>query len=133
MELVYIDNESHFELKKRIEFDQPNQNFLFYINKAIDTAERDWLYDVRFYSEMFLADSSSLILNELDMRMEFRGLISQYKPFFKNSQRLTKLKKIIPAKANKEEFELALIAVLFKTETENFSQILLKLLEELII
>ena len=92
---IALDVESHFEVKQRIERLEPQQQFLLYSNKAVNEPTRDWLFDIRLYAQQFYADSSSMILNELGMRMEFRQLVGRYKKFFANQQRYSKLKKLL--------------------------------------
>ncbi|WP_105190021.1 BREX-1 system phosphatase PglZ type A [Pseudoalteromonas sp. T1lg48] len=128
IELIELDDTSHFEVKQRIELKEPKSNFLLYSNKPQSEPTRDWLYDIRLYAQQFYADSSSMILNELGMRMEFRQDINRYKKFFTNQQRYNKLKKLLPEKAEKQTLELAMIAVLAKVETLAFSALLHQLI-----
>ena len=122
--LIELDDESHFEVKQRIELTETKTQFLLYSNKAINEPTRDWLYDIRLYAQQFYADSSSMILNELGMRMEFRQDISRYKKFFGNRQRYNKLRKLLPENADKPTLELAMIAVLTKVESVSFTAVL---------
>lgn len=82
VELVLLDEVSHFAIKRDIELLRPTQSFLLYSVSPQPEVTRDWLFDIRLYSETFYADSSSMILNELGMRMEFRQLIGRYKNVF---------------------------------------------------
>ncbi|EHK9043278.1 BREX-1 system phosphatase PglZ type A [Vibrio vulnificus] len=129
--IIHLDTLSHLEVKHRIELLEPETAFLLYSNKAPNEPTRDWLYDVRLYAQEFYADSSSMILNDIGMNMEFRPVIAKYKTFFGNKQRVTRLKKILPPSANERELELALIAATLKIETPTFVTILQALLAEL--
>lgn len=120
IELIELDEYSHFEIKQRVEFKEANTKFLLYSNKPQNEPARDWLYDIRLYAEHFYADSSSMILSELGMRMEFRQDISRYKKFFGNQQRYNKLKRLLPQGAEKQTLELSMIAVIAKVETVSF-------------
>lgn len=130
MEVISLDGESHFEIKQRIELLQPKQQFLLYSNKPANEPARDWLFDIRLYAQHFYADSSSMLLNELGMRMEFRQLINSYKKFFGNKQRYAKLKKLIPHNADQSALELAMIATLAKVETVSFTAVLNELINK---
>jgi uncharacterized protein (TIGR02687 family) len=130
VEVIELDDNSHFAIKQRIEMLAPNEQFLLYSNKPVNEPARDWLYDTRLYSQQFYADSSSMILNELGMRMEFRQDIGRYKKFFGNQQRYNKLKKLLPDNADKKTLELAMIAVLIKVETVSFIAILHQLIDQ---
>jgi uncharacterized protein (TIGR02687 family) len=128
IQAISVDDESHFEVKQRIELLEPEQQFLLYSNKLVNEPTRDWLYDIRLYAQQFYADSSSMILNELGMRMEFRQLVSRYKKFFANKQRYAKLKKLLPNNADKNTLELAMVATLVKVETMSFTAVLNELI-----
>lgn len=123
IQLINLDQQSPFAIKYQLA-QQSDQRFLLYSTKPEPVATRDWLFDVRLFSQSFYADSSSMLLNELGMRMEFRQVISQYKKFFSSKQRLAKLKKLLPANASKTELELSMLAVLLKVETPGFVPIL---------
>ncbi|GHE78376.1 BREX-1 system phosphatase PglZ type A [Thalassotalea profundi] len=128
VELIRLDEYSHFEIKQCVELKEPDTKFLLYSNKTLNEPTRDWLYDMRLYAEHFYADSSSMILNELGMRMEFRQDISRYKKFFGNQQRYSKLKKLLPEGADKQALELAMVAVVAKVESVSFTTILHQLI-----
>jgi uncharacterized protein (TIGR02687 family) len=130
IQAIALDAESHFEVKQRIELLEPEQQFLLYSNKPVNEPSRDWLYDIRLYAQEFYADSSSMILNELGMRMEFRQLVSRYKKFFGNKQRYAKLRKLLPNNADKSALELAMIATLVKVETMSFTAVLNELISK---
>ncbi|MGJ8674599.1 MAG: BREX-1 system phosphatase PglZ type A [Pseudoalteromonas sp.] len=128
VEFIELDHLSHFEVKQRIELLEPKTQFLLYSNKSLNEPTRDWLYDIRLYAEQFYADSSSMILNELGMRMEFRQDISRYKKFFGSQQRYNKIKKILPENADRNSLQIAMIAVLTKVETISFTAVLNQLI-----
>ena len=130
VEVIELDDNSHFAIKQRIEMVATNEQFLLYSNKPVNEPTRDWLYDTRLYSQQFYADSSSMILNELGMRMEFRQDIGRYKKFFGNQQRYNKLKRLLPDNADKKALELAMIAVLIKVETVSFTAVLHQLIDQ---
>ncbi|WP_194436053.1 BREX-1 system phosphatase PglZ type A [Vibrio fluminensis] len=131
IEVINLDDFSHFQVKERIELREPTTQFLLYSTQTPSEPARDWLYDIRLYAPAFYADSSSMILHDLGMRMEFRPLAAQYRTFFTNKERIVRLKKLLPTNANKEEFELALMAATLKVESPNFQAIVQQLLVEL--
>lgn len=131
IEVIQLDNFSHFQVKERIELLEPKTRFLLYSTKAPSEPTRDWLYDIRLYAPSFYADSSSMILHELGMRMEFRPVIAQYRSFFSNKDRVERLKNLLPTNANKEELELSLIAACLKVESPKFQAVLQHLMQKL--
>ena len=130
-QVILLDGQSHFEVKYRIELLEPETAFLLYSNQQANDPTRDLLYDIRLYSQEFYADSSSMILNDIGMNMEFRPLIAKYKAFFGNKQRVARLKKLLPPSATEKELELALIAATLKIDTPTFINILQTLLAQL--
>ena len=131
IEVIMLDELSHFQVKERIELLDPKTPFLLYSTIEPNQPERDWLYDIRLYAEIFYADSSSMILNELGMRMEFRSVATLHRAFFTNKSRISRLKKLLPHNANKEELQLALIAASWKIESTNFMAIIQHVFVEL--
>ncbi|MEZ9819671.1 BREX-1 system phosphatase PglZ type A [Shewanella sp. 10N.286.45.A1] len=130
-QIVHLDTLSHLEVKHRVELIEPETAFLLYSNSAPNEPIRDWLYDIRLYAQEFYADSSSMILNDIGMNMEFRPVITKYKAFFGSKQRVARLKKVLPTSATESELELALIAAALKIETPTFVTILQTLLGQL--
>jgi uncharacterized protein (TIGR02687 family) len=130
IETIELDGVSHFEIKQRLELLEPTKRFMLYSNILINKPARDWLYDIRLYSQQFYADSSSILLNELGMRMEFRQDISRYKSFFSNKQRYKQLRKILPENADKKALELTMIAILVKVESVSFTAVLYEIINQ---
>lgn len=131
IEVIMLDEFSHFQVKERIELLAPETPFLLYSTVEPNQPERDWLYDIRLYAESFYADSSSMVLNELGMRMEFRPVVAEHRAFFTNKARTNRLKKLLPNDANKDELQLALIAASWKVESANFMAIIQHAIVEL--
>lgn len=52
--ILNMGNESVLAVKKRIEVDEREAKFLIYFPSAEPEPDRDWLLDVRLYSEQFL-------------------------------------------------------------------------------
>jgi uncharacterized protein (TIGR02687 family) len=127
--IINIDEESQLELKQRIELGEPEQAFLLYYTQLQEEPARDWMHDIKLYSEHFYADSSSIILNELGIKqMALRHTVSQFKSFFGNKQRLARVKKVIPDNATREELEVSIMAAILKLDTASLSPILQNLL-----
>tara|TARA_B100001094_G_scaffold332515_1_gene404956 strand:+ start:1222 stop:3990 length:2769 start_codon:yes stop_codon:yes gene_type:complete len=130
IQVIRLDESALLQVKTHIELEAPKRSFLLYSTHLDPAPERDWLYDIRLYAEHFYADSSSLILNELNMRMEFRHVIMQHRAFFAHKARLERLKNLLPAQANQRELELALIAATLKVDSARFDAILKHILQQ---
>jgi len=119
---------SFFEVKKRIELDEPHQAFLLYFPYAEPDADQDWLLDIRLYSEQFYADASSMLLNELGIpQMALREHIRQRERFFNNQQRLSALKALITEDENAASLDEKMIAVITKADSAALNDSLLQL------
>lgn len=129
--IVDMGQESVLEIKKRIELDQPEQRFLLYFPYIEPEPERDWMLDIRLYSEQFYADHSSILLAELGInRMALRSHIHQRQSFFARKQRLAHLKKWVTENEDEVSLDRKMIAVLVKADSAAITDILLSLLKQ---
>ncbi len=120
---------SVFETKKRLELDEPEQAFLLYFPFAEPEADRDWLLDIRLYSEQFFADVSSILLNELGIpHMALRGYIRERQTFFASKQRTERLKRLITENEQEASLDRKMMAVLSKADVSTLTDILLPLM-----
>jgi len=128
--LLDMSDVSVFETKKRIELDEPANKFLLYFPYAELEAERDWLLDIRLYSEQFFADASSMLLNELGIpKMALRGHIRQRENFFTNKQRLVALKRFVTEDETEASLDRKMIAVVTKAESASLTDIIFQLVK----
>lgn len=128
--LLDMSDVSIFETKKRIELDEPSNQFLLYFPYAEPEAERDWLLDIRLYSEQFFADASSMLLNELGVpKMALRGHIRQRGSFFTNKQRLTALKRFVTEDETEVSLDRKMMAVVTKADSASLTDIVFQLVK----
>ena len=128
--LLDMSGVSVFETKKRIELDEPSNQFLLYFPYAEPEAERDWLLDIRLYSEQFFADASSMLLNELGIpKMALRGHIRQRENFFTNKQRLATLKRFVTEDETGASLDRKMMAVVTKAESASLTDIVFQLVK----
>lgn len=129
--ILNMGNESVLAVKKRIEVDERYAKFLIYFPSAEPEPDRDWLLDVRLYSEQFFADHSSMLLNELGIsKMALRTHIRKRQAFFANKQRIAGLKKWVTENEDELSLDRKMMAVVVKTDSASLSDILLGLLRE---
>ncbi|MGL5291110.1 MAG: BREX-1 system phosphatase PglZ type A, partial [Vibrionaceae bacterium] len=94
--ILNMSKQSMLAVKRRIELDEKEKQFLLYFPCAEPDHENDWLLDMRLYSGDFFADHSSILLHELGIQqMSLRSYINKRLAFFANKQRLTSFKKWI--------------------------------------
>ena len=110
--ILNMGNESVLAVKKRIEVDEREAKFLIYFPSAEPEPDRDWLLDVRLYSEQFFADHSSMLLNELGIpKMALRTHIRKRQSFFANKQRIAGLKKWVTENEDELSLDRKMMAV----------------------
>ena len=128
--LLDMSNVSVFETKKRIELDEPANQFLLYFPYSEPEAERDWLLDIRLYSEQFFADASSMLLNELGIpKMALRGHIRKRESFFTNKQRLAALKRFVTEDETEASLDRKMMAVVIKADSASLTDIIFQLVK----
>ena len=129
--ILNMGNESVLAVKKRIEVDEREAKFLIYFPSAEPEPDRDWLLDVRLYSEQFFADHSSMLLNELGIpKMALRTHIRKRQSFLANKQRIAGLKKWVTENEDELSLDRKMMAVVVKADSASLSDILLGLLRE---
>lgn len=127
--ILNMGNESVLAVKKRIEVDEREAKFLIYFPSAEPEPDRDWLLDVRLYSEQFFADHSSMLLNELGIpKMALRTHIRHRQAFFDNKKRTAGLKKWVTENEDELSLDRKMMAVVVKADSASLSDILLGLL-----
>ena len=129
--ILNMAEESTLQVKKRIELDEPQSKFLLYFPSQEPEPEKDWMLDIRLYSEQFFADHSSMILNELGIqRMSLRPHIRQRTVFFASKQRINTLKKWVTENEDELSLDRKMIAVITKADSAKIADITLSLLRE---
>ncbi|MBE0470707.1 MAG: BREX-1 system phosphatase PglZ type A [Methyloprofundus sp.] len=128
--LLDMSGVSVFETKKRIELDDPANQFLLYFPYAEPEAERDWLLDIRLYSEQFFADASSMLLNELGIpKMALRSHIRSRESFFTSKQRLAALKRFVTEDETAASLDRKMLAVVTKADSASLTDIIFQLIK----
>ncbi len=91
--LLNMNNASQLAVKKRIEIDEPEQQFLLWFQHGVPSPELDWLRDIRLYSTEFHADFAAITLNALGITQpDLRDHIQRHKSFFKKDKYIQSLK-----------------------------------------
>ena len=94
--------------------------------------EKDWLLDIRLYSYTFHADKASILMNELGLENQsLRPFIKARKAFFRNQDRLDRLKKWVEPNDREDDIDLKMLTVLTRAAQPDPFAILMKLMESL--
>lgn len=96
VEIVKLTGTNNFAVKKLLLHDDLTSNFLIYDPFSYSQPQDNWLRDIELYSEEYRADYYSILMSEMniDAKPAMRKTVKLYADFFKNKQRIDKLKKI---------------------------------------
>ena len=115
--IIPLDGESSFQIKKRLEMDDPSGNYLLYSALEAPPMEEDWLLDIRQYAYNFRADKASLVIDDLGlMNHSLRNHLVTRRKFFENKDRLRKLQALVEATDIEADLDRKMLAVLLKSE-----------------
>ena len=120
--IVVHNRYNQFFLKKLVEIDEPNSNFIIYRNEDIPENE-NWLIDIEKYSEYFSPEEISLLIDELEVPKALQNYFRKYKKFF-SSKRKEAFKLLYNKNQNEKELLCNFYAVIFKTKSKSHYDIL---------
>lgn len=123
--VLNMAGESLLGTKLKLEMEDTVGKYLLYFPSAEPDVENDWLLDMKLYSRSFYADRVSIIFNDLGLHQQsMREHLSLRDKFLGSKGRLTGLKKWLHPEANELAIDLAMIAVLAKSEEADINHIL---------
>jgi uncharacterized protein (TIGR02687 family) len=129
--VVKVNEHSLLEIKILLEINDTEGQYLIYESSEEPNLEDDWLLNLRFCSESFRADKSSLILAELGLAQQgLRSYIERRRKFFDSKDRFNKLKLLISSSDAEADIERHMIAILTKSDSSDLYSILLNLFAE---
>src|SRR6056297_1088411 len=129
-QVLRLDEMSALELKIKLELEEPNGKYVLYAPWAEPAPENDWLFDIKLYSYLFQADPASMALKELGI--DRHGLIPYIRSriaFFKNKDRLNRLKKWVNSEDHEDDIDLKLLTVVTRADQPEPFSILMKLID----
>ena len=127
---VLVCEKNEFSIKKTIEHDDPDSNFLVYVphDKPIDT--ENWLLDILTYSEEYYADTVALIMRRLDLtNTDLRRVVERYSKFFDSEGRINRLSNYVQVndQMTGDELKMAMLCVLTKASSRSIESVLTEL------
>lgn len=127
---VLICNKNEFAIKKIVEHDDVNSNFLIYIpaDKPADTD--NWLLDILMYSEEYYADTVALTMRRLDLtNTDLRRVIERHAKFFDSEIRNKKLNSFVEVSdsMSSDDLKMAMMCVLAKASSRSIESVLTEL------
>ncbi|ADP11609.1 hypothetical protein EJP617_19280 [Erwinia sp. Ejp617] len=128
--LLDMTDQSQLAVKKRIEIDEPEQQFLLWFPHDVPAKEFDWLLDIRLYSAEFHADFAAITLNTLGIPQPgLRDHIQRRKAFF-SPRRLSALKGLVTEQENEASLDKKMVAVIAGVKTAKTEEILFSLMTQ---
>lgn len=128
--LLDMTDQSQLAVKKRIEIDEPEQQFLLWFPHDAPPKEFDWLLDIRLYSTEFHADFAAITLNTLGIpQLGLREHIQRRKAFF-STKRLSALKGLVTEQENEASLDKKMVAVIAGVKTATTEEILFSLITQ---
>lgn len=128
--LLDMTDQSQLAVKKRIEIDEPEQQFLLWFPHDAPPKEFDWLLDIRLYSTEFHADFAAITLNTLGIpQLGLREHIQRRKAFF-STKRLSALKGLATEQENEASLDKKMVAVIAGVKTAKTEEILFSLITQ---
>ncbi len=128
--ILRLDENSALELKIKLESGDTTGKYVLYAPFHEPPPEDDWLFDIRLYSYTFHADKASIILKELNLENQsIRPYLKKRKAFFRNQDRLNRLKKWVKPDDSQDDIDLKMLTVITRAgQPEPFS-VLMKLFD----
>lgn len=128
--LLDMTDQSQLAVKKRIEIDEPEQQFLLWFPHDAPPKEFNWLLDIRLYSTEFHADFAAITLNTLGIpQLGLREHIQRRKAFF-STKRLSALKGLVTEQENEASLDKKMVAVIAGVKTAKTEEILFSLITQ---
>ncbi|HLA26487.1 MAG TPA: BREX-1 system phosphatase PglZ type A [Syntrophales bacterium] len=130
--ILRLDKTGPLEVKALLELEDPSGKYLIYAPFPEPHIDDDWLIDMRLYSRTFRADRASIVLDELGLANQaLRSHLEKRQAFFRNQERLERIKKWVRPNDLEGDLDLKMMAALARAEQPNAFGVLMKLFEEL--
>jgi uncharacterized protein (TIGR02687 family) len=126
---VYDDN--LFATKLYIEREETESNLLLYSPLPRPTNRENWLTDTIKYSQTFSTDETSLILLNYKMDGSLRPVVSLYKAFFRNNERVRRFESYAIDKFTETNLDVAILSALCKQNPPNLDFCIRAILSEI--
>lgn len=128
---ILVCDKNEFSIKKTIEHDDLDSNFLVYIphEKPVDTD--NWLLDILCYSEEYYADTVALIMRRLELtNTDLRLVVERYSKFFDSEARINRLSNYVQVndQMTGDDLKMAMLCVLTKSSSRSIESVLTELI-----
>jgi uncharacterized protein (TIGR02687 family) len=127
---VLVCEKNEFSIKKTIEHDETDTNFLVYIPAEKPADNENWLLDVLMYNQEYYADTVALTMRRLGLtNTDLRRIVERYAKFFDSEARNKKLSSYVEVNDSMsgDELKLAMLCVLVKAQSRSIESVLTEL------
>ena len=132
--LVRLDETPALKVKLDIERGGASVKWLLYSPSPEPDPSNDWLLDIRLRSKSFLADSTSILLEDLGLTSQIlRPHLKERGKFLKSKDRIERLKKWVAPTDTSSDLDLKMLGVLARADQPVLFSILLRLFSGLLV
>lgn len=127
---VLVCDKNEFAIKKIVEHDDVQSNFLIYVPTEKPGDAENWLLDILMYSEEYYADTVALTMRRLGLtNTDLRRVIERYAKFFDSEARNKKLNSFVEVSdsMNSDDLKMAMMSVLVKASSRSIESVLTEL------
>lgn len=119
-----IVGNNEFALKYKMLLEKPANKFLLYLPYNRPADEDNWLLDIELSNYLFHTDQEALVLQELELSIQYRSWIQQHIEFFKSKERVQKYSLLIDKSDNEEQLTHKLIQLVLNAQTTQLDDLL---------
>ncbi len=127
---VLFCDKNEFAIKKTIEHDDPETNFLVYIPAEKPADSENWLLDILMYSEEYYADTVALTMRRMNLtNTDLRRVIEWHSKFFDAESRTKRLSNYVTVndEMKPSDLRMAMMCVLVKASSRSIESVLTEL------
>ena len=124
VKIHHLNHRNTFYTKILLERKDTDSNYLIYAPFERPANRENHLADTILYSEVFFADRYSILAEELNISQNNREFLKEHKRFFNAKERIRKFKDLLIDYYDEESIKLGILAVLSKSESIQFEEIL---------
>lgn len=127
---VLVCNNNEFSIKKTIEHDETDTNFLVYIPAEKPADNDNWMLDILMYSQEYYADTVALTMRRLGLtNTDLRRIVERYSKFFDSETRNKKLGSFVEVtdSMSGDDLKMAMLCVLVKAQSRSIESVLTEL------
>ena len=129
-EIVTYTGNNSFNLKYKIEVENPEKNYLVYVPSFKPAPADNYLLDMYMYSQEFEADVATIYMRELGIKNPaLFETVKQYEAFLGNQKRIAELKKIGITEWTEQIFHIGVLCSVVRCSFD-FDYALIKLISD---